>query len=388
MKTALNKEINIVEKYDWVDALRGYAILLVILIHSSQTFYVDSFIKKIADSGYLGVQLFFIMSSFTLFKSYNNRLNYNSANIIRNFFIRRVFRIAPYYYSAGLIYVFYKIILKGNSVSFINLLANFTFTNGIYLPAINDIPRGGWSVGIEMLFYFTLPLLIKICNSLKKTFVVFIITLLFSIFINQYQISVIASYINAFWNDLDASVFYYWLPNQLPIFILGIILYYIHKEIQFNIFIGYLFLTSSMCFYFLFCFWKPDIVTNWFKLNSEYIVSIIFVFFTIGIYSTKNKLVLNKIILKFGQISFSLYLNHFLVINFISYLFNGFLKFLNIYLVLPKKLINNNFVFMIMFVLVLFLSYLVSQFTYKAIELKGQRAGEYLIKRLNNKVNI
>ena len=61
------------EKYDWINALRGYAILLVILVHSSQYFFVSGFINKICQRGDLGVQLFFILSSFTLFNSYSNR---------------------------------------------------------------------------------------------------------------------------------------------------------------------------------------------------------------------------------------------------------------------------------------------------------------------------
>ena len=157
------------EKYDWVNALRGYAILLVILVHSSQYFFVMGALKKICQRGDLGVQLFFILSSFTLFNSYSNRKAVDMENVNKNFFLRRFFRIAPYYYLAGTMYLFYRLLFKFETVSIKNLMANFTFTNGIYLPAINDIPPGGWSVGVEMLFYLMIPLLFKHINTIKKT---------------------------------------------------------------------------------------------------------------------------------------------------------------------------------------------------------------------------
>lgn len=81
--------------------------------------------------------------------------------IKRSFFIRRFFRIAPYYYIAGIMYVLYALFVEKNQVNFLYVLSNFTFTNGIYLPAISYIPPGGWSVGVEMLFYLFLPILFK-----------------------------------------------------------------------------------------------------------------------------------------------------------------------------------------------------------------------------------
>lgn len=117
------------EKYNWINALRGYAILLVILIHSSQAFKVSDFSKIICDKGDLGVQLFFILSSFTLFNSYSRRKFQDGLDVNRNFFIRRFFRIAPYYYIAGIIYVFYYYFFKNNPINVYNFIANFTFTN-------------------------------------------------------------------------------------------------------------------------------------------------------------------------------------------------------------------------------------------------------------------
>mgnify|MGYP003583001991 CR=1 FL=1 len=83
------------DKYKWVNALRGYAILLVILIHSSQSFIVSDFVQKICSTGDLGVQLFFILSSFILFNCYYKTILIEKEFTNRNFFIRGFFRLHP-----------------------------------------------------------------------------------------------------------------------------------------------------------------------------------------------------------------------------------------------------------------------------------------------------
>ena len=99
------------EKYNWVSALRGYAVLLVLLIHASQYLSTSNFTKNICNNGDLGVQFFFILSSFTLFTSYSKRKLVEGEFVNRNFFIRRFFRIAPYYYIAGSVYIIYQLFI-------------------------------------------------------------------------------------------------------------------------------------------------------------------------------------------------------------------------------------------------------------------------------------
>ena len=59
------------KKLDFIDALRGYAILGVLMVHTSQ--YGNKLHSTlgtlITEKGAMGVQLFFLASSFTLFLS-------------------------------------------------------------------------------------------------------------------------------------------------------------------------------------------------------------------------------------------------------------------------------------------------------------------------------
>ncbi len=83
---------------DSIDALRGIAVLGVIVIHAANVPHVPNTIWNLALPGQRGVQLFFIVSAFTLFLSRERRPD--EAHPDRNFFLRRFFRLTPMFYLA------------------------------------------------------------------------------------------------------------------------------------------------------------------------------------------------------------------------------------------------------------------------------------------------
>ncbi|NLZ74162.1 MAG: acyltransferase family protein, partial [Bacteroidales bacterium] len=91
-------------KLQYVDSMRGIAILMVILVHSSHPITdIKTFDWLIASYGQMGVQLFFVASAFTLCLSADYRKY--ECNKIRNYAIRRYFRIAPLYYFGIIVYL-------------------------------------------------------------------------------------------------------------------------------------------------------------------------------------------------------------------------------------------------------------------------------------------
>ncbi|NTE04810.1 acyltransferase [Agrobacterium tumefaciens] len=197
----------------YLDSLRGIAVLMVLMVHSTELSKIEKFrpmIKNFVESGIYGVQLFFIISAFTLFYTLNNQ---QKTNLI--FYLRRFFRIAPAYYIAIIFYSWY------NNTWGLGELLNFTFLHGFSPRYINSIVPGGWSIGIEMFFYLFVPFLFKNINSLNKALYFLLFTLLFkTAAFYLIKLSVFSSI------QADGSFIYFWFPNQLPIFAIGFILHF------------------------------------------------------------------------------------------------------------------------------------------------------------------
>ncbi len=63
------------KKLDYIDALRGLAILGVIMVHSISDSNLPFIVERIFGQGARGVQLFYLASAFTLFLSFSNRID-------------------------------------------------------------------------------------------------------------------------------------------------------------------------------------------------------------------------------------------------------------------------------------------------------------------------
>jgi peptidoglycan/LPS O-acetylase OafA/YrhL len=169
--------------YDYVDALRGLAVLGVIAVHTAQhgIFSVSQILMNIIYNAQMGVQLFYIMSAFTLFLSLKNRFN-KERYPIRNFFIRRFFRIAPMFYISIIVYF---IGWQQWEIGIGNILSHFVFLHGLRASWINTLVPGGWSVGVEMIFYAILPILFLKIKNIRYAINLFLITNTIRPFINK-----------------------------------------------------------------------------------------------------------------------------------------------------------------------------------------------------------
>ncbi len=93
-----------------IDGLRGIAVLMVLAVHTSQRVsnvgleaFHFSLIGEFVNAGARGVELFFLLSAFTLFRSSKAKYS-EECNPRRNFYIRRAFRILPLWWMAVTLY--------------------------------------------------------------------------------------------------------------------------------------------------------------------------------------------------------------------------------------------------------------------------------------------
>ena len=142
-------------RFDYIDALRGYAILGVMIVHAGPC--VDGLDVEATAWGARGVQLFFVVSALTLMTSWTERSDGAQA-----FYIRRLFRIAPMFWLAIPFYLW----LWGagpsgyapNGLSAWHVGMTAIFLHGLHPETITSVVPGGWSVADEVLFYAIFPL--------------------------------------------------------------------------------------------------------------------------------------------------------------------------------------------------------------------------------------
>lgn len=142
-----------------LDFLRGIAIILVIFRHKE----VIHFIQVM---GWIGVDLFFVLSGFLvsglLFKEYKK---YGSIDA-KLFLIRRGFKIYPVFYLTYILYIIPRIILNKPDLKYI--IFDLTFTQNYFLGWGYAYAQS-WSLAVEEHFYFGLALFLWLIFN-KKVF--------------------------------------------------------------------------------------------------------------------------------------------------------------------------------------------------------------------------
>lgn len=166
------------QHYPALDGLRGVAILLVVFLHNFN--FMNYFFF-----GWLGVDLFFVLSGFLITDILLNSLD--KPHFLRNFYIRRVLRIFPLFYLTLIICL---LILP--NIKSIHLDASYYTDNQFWLwtylqnwlfvfkePHGDKILLHTWSLAVEEQFYLVWPVTILLIRKPKILLTIAILTLLF-----------------------------------------------------------------------------------------------------------------------------------------------------------------------------------------------------------------
>jgi exopolysaccharide production protein ExoZ len=141
-----------------VDAARGLFAFSVMAFHLLSNEGVADF----ENVGYYAVYAFFAISGFSLWISYFGK--FRTGDDIRSYLIKRFFRIAPLYYVA---LVLRLLLYPLPSTWPLDLPANMSLLLGFYNAGATSLVTGGWSLGIEFVFYLLLPILFVTVRGMR-----------------------------------------------------------------------------------------------------------------------------------------------------------------------------------------------------------------------------
>lgn len=301
-------KINKIKYRNELDGIRAFAILSVILNH---------FNRDIVPNGYLGVDIFFLLSGYVITLSTYKRKNLNFNKFIFDFYKRRIKKLLPIFVLFTISVSFITLLfVEDNYLSIKTSLTSILGISNIYLWKNSTNYFGAaselnpflhtWSLSIEMQFYIIFPFLIFFSNfknrfELSKRIIILISTL-----------SVFSLLGFIYFYDNNQSLAYFLLPFRFWELAIGILTFIFSKDLKENKFIKYIDPKFSFLLITVILFspygYAPLTNISIIILTSLLIINI----------DKKNSLyniLSNNFISKFGNLSYPLYLWHWSIIS-------------------------------------------------------------------------
>ena len=143
-----------------IDVLRAFAALLVVVYHTIELGEWKEFPAHgswlLFRIGWIGVDLFFVISGFVIAYSAINDLEKSKDGFRSRFFLRRLARIVPLYFLTLVAFIFLvnpEMLLIPLRSAFWHVGSHILFLHNLHPDTFGSINGSNWSVGLEMQFY-------------------------------------------------------------------------------------------------------------------------------------------------------------------------------------------------------------------------------------------
>ena len=357
-------------RYAYLDAVRGYAILMVIAVHTLQTFgEIPALLDKLVEQGQRGVQLFFVASALALCFSWTVRNDGAGP-----FYVRRLFRIAPMFWLAiGFFVWMYGTgprLFAPDGIDVRHILMTAVFIQGFWPDTISSVVPGGWSVADEAIFYAMFPFLVPVL--LRSSWRTILIVLAVAIIAGAQASRVLDAFSHELFPKPAAEVsrfyFFYWFPRQLPCFLFGIMLFKWQAERPLPApAVGALLCLVSIISMVVVPFLEG--VKYALPLGPQTTYGLVFTLFVFSLMAWKSSPLVNPVVIWIGKVSYSAYFIHFAVLY---------------YLAVPHLSGNATFDFAITYALTVTITVAFSFVTYWLVEQPSIRLGSQVISRMSS----
>lgn len=356
---------------DFIEALRGLAALYVVAFHLTSLPNPDLdlpfWIEKIIRTGGSGVTLFFVVSAFTL--TLSMRLREKDVYAVQQFYIRRIFRIIPLYYVWLIIIWVRNTFFLGNAPTLTMMLLTVSFTFNLVPGYQSGLVAASWTLGVEMLFYLLFPLIYRYANNLQKAFTFFLVALVIA--------SIYTSLLSHYYRmdaDQFRSVLQRSFLHYLPVFALGMVVFFVFEKFIQNKSLprrwGAMLIAAGG-------FGASALFDGYLKflLDPLYWQAVIYSLFLLGLSIFPVGVVVNRLTLFWGKLSYSLYLNHPILV----------LALIPVYRIIYASQLPVELKYAACFLIVLAILTIISYITYRFIEKPGMELGTKIIRTFASK---
>jgi len=366
-----------VKRFEVLDSFRGLSAIFVVICHMH---YIGSIteLSFFKGSG-LFVEFFFVLSGFVLAHSYGWKENLK----FKDFLIARTFRIMPLHIIMLLIVIlmesFYFIVYK-YGINFYRIpftdskLISDIIPNALLLHSwIPDFRNTwnvpSWSISIEYYMYmiFFVSLIVK---PNIRYILWFLISLTMFIFI----------YLG---NEIATNI-----TRGLSCFFAGSLTYLLYRNIEskMNFNKNYFTTIETLLLILVILIVSSNIEHKSLIASLLFCIQIFIFAFEKGFIS---KILKHKILLHLGKLSYSIYMTHTIIISLSIFFYLFLQKMIGIKLVEivgKTKFINigNSYLSNLSIFIAIYFIILISNFTYRFIEIRGQKVGKTLKKRLSS----
>lgn len=298
-------------RYD-INGLRAYAVILVVLFH----FQIFGF-----SAGFIGVDIFFVISGYLMTKIIIDQIMNKRFSIWR-FYLARGVRILPALLLLTTVIALigwfllipedYKSYAKhaASSITFLSNLMYWQESSDYFSAAAHEkILLHTWSLSVEWQFYIILPILLLILGKIKRNKNILNLAILFG-----FIISLILSYKVS---QNSQTTAFYMIPTRAWEMLAGGLVYAYFSKAVFNNSIKNLieFIGFSLIFISLFIF---KTTTIWPSINA--ILPVLGTMLILVANNNNSFLTKPKFFQLTGNASYSIYLWHWPIVFFMSYL--------------------------------------------------------------------